>query len=96
MLYQLTLTIHGRVQGVFFRESTCAEARQLGLVGSVENNAGGTVSVVAEGPKEKLEQLKKFCQAGPPYAKVERVEEEWREIKKLGFVGFLSKSSHDN
>ena len=90
MLYQLTLTIHGRVQGVFFRESACAEARRLGLVGKVENNADGTVGIVAQGYKDTLEQFKMWCHKGPKLAQVEKVEEEWKEIEKLSFIGFLS------
>lgn len=89
MLYQLTLTIHGRVQGVFFRELACEEARCLGLVGSVKNNPNGTVGVVAQGEKVKLEEFKICCRKGSEMARVEKIEEEWKEINSVSFSDFV-------
>ena len=88
MLYQLTLIIHGRVQGVFFRELACEEARRLKLVGKVENVPDGTVSVIIEGDKAKLEEFSTWCHKGPQLARVEKVEEEWKKIEKLSFDSF--------
>jgi acylphosphatase len=73
------LRIHGQVQGVFFRASTEAEARRLGLTGWVRNRPDGSVEVIAEGPKAKLEDLVAWCRRGPPRAQVDRVEVEWGE-----------------
>jgi acylphosphatase len=73
------LRIYGQVQGVFFRASTEAEARRLGLTGWVRNRPDGSVEVVAEGPKAKLEELLAWCRHGPPRAQVDRVEVEWGE-----------------
>ncbi|WP_152981426.1 acylphosphatase [Hymenobacter sp. AT01-02] len=47
-----TLQVHGRVQGVFYRQSTQQEASRLGLTGTVRNNEDGTVSIEAEGSAE--------------------------------------------
>jgi acylphosphatase len=72
------LIIEGRVQGVFFRDSTRREAIELGLKGWVKNRFDGSVEVVAEGPREKVETLIAWCHHGPPIARVTRV----REIKE--------------
>lgn len=87
-LYRLTLTIHGRVQGVFFRETACVEAKRLGLVGTVANNPDGTVKVIAEGTKETLEEFKKWCERGPERAQVEKIAEQWQAIPQLIFAEF--------
>jgi len=69
------LIIEGRVQGVWFRESTRGEATRLGLYGWVKNRFDGSVEVVAEGPREKVEQLIEWCHHGPSTAWVRRVHE---------------------
>ncbi|QJX47462.1 acylphosphatase [Hymenobacter taeanensis] len=69
-----TIHVHGRVQGVFYRQSTRAEARRLGLTGTVCNNPDGTVTIEAEGPAAALDALAAWCQQGPPAAKVEKIE----------------------
>jgi len=69
------LIIEGRVQGVFYRDSTRREAIELGLCGWVKNRFDGSVEVVAEGPKEKVETLIAWCHHGPPIARVTRVHE---------------------
>ncbi|OWP61724.1 acylphosphatase [Hymenobacter amundsenii] len=67
-------TVHGRVQGVFYRQSTRQQAQQLGLTGYARNNPDGTVTIEAEGPAAVLAQLAQWCQQGPPSARVEQVE----------------------
>ncbi len=69
------LIIEGRVQGVFYRDSTRREAIELGLCGWVKNRFDGSVEVVAEGPKEKVETLIAWCHHGPPIARVTKVHE---------------------
>ena len=49
--------MHGRVQGVFFRETTRRTAEQHGVAGWVRNNADGTVEAVFEGDDEAVERL---------------------------------------
>lgn len=70
-------TIHGVVQGVFFRYSTRVRAMQLGLVGTVRNRPDGTVEIVAEGPRDKLDNLLEWLHHGPDHAVVERVDSKW-------------------
>ena len=83
----LELKIYGRVQGVFFRQSTQLKARELGLAGWVTNNEDGTVSLEAEGQESSLKNFFEWCKKGPVSAKVEKVEERWSDQTK-GFQGF--------
>lgn len=71
-----TFHIQGRVQGVFYRQSTRTEARRLGLTGYARNNPDGTVTIEAEGPAEALAALEAWCHSGPPAARVEKVDVE--------------------
>ncbi|MBI2134596.1 acylphosphatase [Candidatus Woesearchaeota archaeon] len=81
------ITIHGLVQGVFFRANTIKMARELGLKGYAKNMPDGTVEVVAEGPEEKINELIKFCKKGPEAAKVSKVNIKF-EKPKNEFDGF--------
>ena len=58
--------VHGRVQGVFYRDSCRTEARRLGVRGWVRNRDDGTVEVVAEGPRDRVDQFLSWCRQGPP------------------------------
>jgi len=82
-----TIQVFGKVQGVYFRASTQAEAQRLGLNGFVRNEADGSVYIEAEGAEEQLHQLVEWCHEGPSRARVERVEHTAAETLK-GFTGF--------
>jgi acylphosphatase len=78
---RIGLVIEGRVQGVWFRDSTRHEAKALGVSGWVKNRRDGAVEVVAEGPEEKVRELVAWCRHGPPHAVVTGVrerEEPWQ------------------
>ncbi len=62
--------VDGRVQGVFYRDSCRTEAQRLGVRGSVRNRADGSVEVVAEGPRDRVDQFLDWCRQGPPRASV--------------------------
>jgi len=66
--------IDGRVQGVFFRESTRREAEPLGLSGHALNLADGRVEVVAGGKSDDLDRLEAWLQSGPEAARVDTLE----------------------
>ena len=68
--------VSGLVQGVFFRASTGARARELGLTGYVKNLADGRVEVVACGTPDSLAALEAWLHEGPPAARVEAVGRE--------------------
>ena len=69
-IQRVTITVHGRVQGVFYRDSTMRKARELGLVGTVKNLPDGNVHIVAQGPAAALEDLVQWARGGPPAAVV--------------------------
>ena len=74
----VTATVYGKVQGVFFRAFTARIAKSLGLRGYTRNlSRGNAVEICVEGEKEKLEELIKQLEIGPPEALVERVEVKW-------------------
>jgi acylphosphatase len=66
--------VHGRVQGVFFRDSMGRLAQQRGVSGWVANRWDGTVEAVLEGDDEAVERLVEFAHQGPRGAQVESVE----------------------
>ncbi len=78
-MFQITLTITGKVQGVFYRAKTQEKAQSLGLVGFARNNSDGSVTVVAEGEKSQLQELITWCHQGPPMASVSNLQAEWQE-----------------
>ena len=89
MLSAFDAIISGRVQMVMFRDFTMRRARELHIVGEVENmpdlpappgslrQAGGTVRVHAEGEKENLEKLLTLLQNGPLLARVDDIGVSW-------------------
>jgi len=80
------VVVHGRVQGVFFRDTTRRLALEHGVGGWVRNTWDGTVEALFEGRPEAVERLVDFVHHGPSGAHVERVEvfEEDEE----GLTGF--------
>ncbi len=68
------VVVHGRVQGVFFRDTVRRMAEQRGLAGWARNNADGTFEAVFEGDAEAVEHLVSYCREGPRGALVERVD----------------------
>jgi len=78
--------VRGRVQGVFFRDTTVEVAHRLGVLGWVRNAEDGTVLVHAEGPEEAVDGLVEFLRQGPPAAAVEDVAVE--DVKVEGHEQF--------
>jgi len=76
---RVQLTIEGWVQGVFFRTSTVQEAQRLGVKGWVRNRPDGSVEVVAEGKKKKIDELIQWCHQGPAGAQVRNVQLHWED-----------------
>ncbi len=74
-----TAVVYGRVQMVLYRDFAARKARRLGIVGEVRNLGDGTVSVIAEGEKEKLDAFIVLLKKGPLLADVTDVSVTWRE-----------------
>ena len=71
--------VSGRVQGVWFRESTRRRASKLGLSGWVRNLPDGRVEAEFDGDAEAVEAALGFVAEGPPHARVDSVDVEERE-----------------
>ncbi len=75
MRIRLRLRITGRVQGVWYRGATAAEARKLGVDGWVRNVSDGSVEVLLEGEADAVRTLTDWCRRGPAGARVVDVRE---------------------
>ncbi len=70
---------HGRVQGVFFRETMRRAASERRVSGSAINLADGTVECHFEGPRSLVEEMIEAARTGPPTAEVTGLEIEWQD-----------------
>jgi len=75
------IRVYGRVQGVGYRFFTERHARRLGLKGYVRNLSDGSVEVVVEGDRVRIEELIERLRKGPLLAKVERIDVRWEKPK---------------
>ena len=79
----IRLTIKGKVQGVFYRETAKDVADQLGIKGWVKNLPDRNVEIRATGSEEILQKFIDWCKHGPPKARVDEVI-----VEELGFEEF--------
>ncbi|MCS6917277.1 MAG: acylphosphatase [Chitinophagales bacterium] len=84
VLYRIS--IHGRVQGVFFRASARQQAQALGITGIIRNEADGSVYAEAEGKEEAVQQFIQWCRHGPEGAVVTSITAEKSAPK--GYTAF--------
>lgn len=82
--------VSGRVQRVFFRESTRRQAQAEGLIGYAVNLPDGRVEVGASGSAEALDRLESWLRQGPPLARVERLERFSPDPGRLNGDGFVT------
>jgi acylphosphatase len=80
------LIVHGKVQGVFYRDSTREAAQNERVSGWAANRDDGAVEVVLEGPEPAVEAVTEFCRLGPVSAQVDSVEQ--RDETPEGLSGF--------
>jgi len=65
----------GTVQGVGFRWFVRVAARRLQIAGWVMNRRDGSVEIAAEGPSDKLDELRRMIERGPDGAVVTEVRD---------------------
>lgn len=85
---EIDCTIHGKVQGVFFRKFIKDRADELGLYGFVQNTEEGTVDVVAQGSEEKLVEFVEHLKKGPAFARVSSFDIQWNNVSQDSFTDF--------
>ncbi|HEY7141712.1 MAG TPA: acylphosphatase [Methylomirabilota bacterium] len=68
------ILVGGRVQGVGYRNFAQRRADERRLTGYAVNLPDGRVKIRAEGDLEAIEQFVRDLGAGPPLARVERVD----------------------
>lgn len=68
------VTVHGEVQGVFFRDTCRREAATRGVTGWVRNEYDGTVSAVFEGTRDAVDEMVAWARQGPSRASVDTVD----------------------
>jgi acylphosphatase len=83
---RIRVRAHGRVQGVFFRDSVRREAARRGVAGWARNCADGTAEAVFEGPADDVAAMVAYVRGGPGHSSVDHVEES-REPPE-GLSGF--------
>ena len=77
------MVAHGRVQGVFFRDSVRREASGRGVAGWASNEPDGTVAMVFEGSAEAVDAMIAFVRAGPGHSSVASVDVHAEEPENL-------------
>jgi acylphosphatase len=80
---RIRVRAHGRVQGVFFRDSVRREAARRGVAGWARNCADGTAEAVFEGSSEDVAAMVEFVRRGPGHAEVSDVEETREAVEGL-------------
>lgn len=75
------VVISGKVQGVWFRQSTKDEADKLGVMGWCRNCPDGSVEAVFQGEKEAVQSIIDWCHEGPKMARVNQVNVEWQKAE---------------
>ncbi len=78
--------MRGRVQGVFFRDSTRRAAESRGVMGWVRNRDDGTVEAWFEGEEDGVQAMVEWAGRGPSRAEVDSVAVD--EVEPEGIGGF--------
>lgn len=86
-MVKVNLNIRGTVQGVFFRANAQKKAEELKLEGYVKNLSDGSVEVVAQGLKERVDEFVEYCTSGCERGIVEDIDIEYSDDEEE-FEGF--------
>jgi acylphosphatase len=79
-MIELHATVTGKVQGVRYRDFVQQAATDLGLVGTVQNQADGSVLVIAQGIPDTLKDFVEYLHEGSLLSRVDGVAVEWRSV----------------
>ena len=66
--------VKGRVQGVGYRAWVESTALTMALTGWVRNRRDGSVEIALQGPADRVDEMLRRCEQGPPAAHVTKVE----------------------
>lgn len=81
-----SITVFGKVQGVWYRASTRKKALELGITGIVRNQSDGSVYIEAQGKAAQIQALIDWCKQGPTHAQVDDII--WNELPEKEFTAF--------
>ena len=85
-MVRVRAVVSGRVQGVFYRQSTLEVARRAGLAGWVHNRGDGKVEAELEGERAAVDRVLAWMAEGPPAAVV--MEVDVTDLEPTGETGF--------
>ncbi len=74
------IRVSGRVQGVWFRQSTKKMADQNRVCGWCRNNPDGSVTAIFEGEETAVKAVIDWCKSGPDMARVDDLQVEWKAV----------------
>jgi len=77
----ISIIVKGKVQGVFYRQTTQEKATLLGITGTVRNLPDRSVKIIATGEKMQLDKLLAWCKQGPSRAEVSSVETREEDLR---------------
>ena len=73
------------MQGVFYRESMCRKAAELGVTGWVRNRRDGSVEAMLQGDEETVQRMLEWARRGPEMAQITDMEVEQGSGSFTGF-----------
>tara|TARA_B100000482_G_C12477739_1_gene247468 strand:+ start:307 stop:579 length:273 start_codon:yes stop_codon:yes gene_type:complete len=85
MIIHLNIIVHGRVQGVGFRQFALRIANENSVVGFCRNQSNGTVYIEIETTQMKADQFLEWMYQGSVMAKVSKIDIEPGEVKGFEF-----------
>lgn len=89
MLKHYDIVVKGKVQGVWYRKNTWEKAMELGIKGTVKNQANSNVYIEAEGEENNLKIFLEWCSQGPEFAEVTDVSFKESELLHYNFFEIL-------
>ena len=75
-MIRVRLLISGKVQGVWYRQSTLNKAHEVGVTGTVKNLDDGRVEAEIQGSEAQVQSMINWCHTGPEHARVDHIDVE--------------------